>query len=133
VPAVTLPPITAGPVVTAPPIAADPGPAATAHDPAIRRVIAEYARAIEAKDLALFRAVKPNLSGEEEKRLQDAFKAIKSQQVGITIDSIQVEGGQATVRVSRQDTINGRSMRAVQQTFRLVQGGPGWTIQTIGQ
>jgi len=133
VPVVTLPPVTIGPVVTTPPIAADQGAAATAHDPEIRRVIAEYARAIEGKDLALFRAVKPNLSGDEEKRLQDAFKGIKSQQVGITIDSIQVEGAQATVRVSRQDIINGRPMRAVHQTFRLVQGGPGWTIQTIGQ
>jgi tetratricopeptide (TPR) repeat protein len=131
---VTLPPVTLAPAVTAPPAAAvDPAPAAAAHDPAIRRVIADYARAIESKDLALFRAVKPNLSGDEEKRLQDAFKAIKSQQVGITVDSIQVEGNQATVRVSRQDTINGKAMRAVHQTFRLVQGGPGWTIQTIGQ
>jgi serine/threonine protein kinase/tetratricopeptide (TPR) repeat protein len=131
-PAVTLPPVTMAPVTTAPPITADP-PAATAHDAAIRRVIAEYARAIEGKDLALFRAVKPNLSSDEEKRLQDAFKAIKSQQVGITVDSIQVDGAQATVRVSRQDTINGKAMRAVHQTFRLVQDGPGWTIQTIGQ
>jgi hypothetical protein len=24
-------------------------------------------------------------------------------------------------------------MRALHQTFRLVQSGPGWTIQTIGQ
>jgi len=133
VPVITLPPVTIGPVVTAPPIAPDQGASATAHDAEIRRVIAEYARAIEGKDLALFRAVKPNLSGDEEKRLQDAFKAIKSQQVAITIDSIQVEGAQATVRVSRQDVINGRAMRAVHQTFRLVQGGPGWTIQTIGQ
>jgi tetratricopeptide (TPR) repeat protein len=132
-PAVTVPPVTIGPAVTAPPVAVPPPPAAITHDPAIRRVIAEYARAIEGKNLALFRAVKPNLSSEEEKRLQDAFKAIKSQQVGITIDSIQVEGGVATVRVSREDTINGKPMRAVRQTFRLVQAGPGWTIQTIGQ
>jgi len=131
VPAVTLPPVTTAPAVVAPPITANP--AATAHDPAIRQVIAEYARAIEGKDLALFRAVKPNLSGDEEKRLQDAFKAIKEQQVGISIDSIQVDGAKATVRVSRQDTINGKRMREMHQTFRLVQAGPGWTIQQIGQ
>lgn len=74
--------------------------AATGQGPAIRHVIAEYAR---------------------------------RQHVKITIDSIQVEGAQATVRVSRQDTISGKPMRAVHQTFRLVQGGPGWIIQTIGQ
>ena len=132
VPAVTLPPVTAAPAVIAPPMTAA-NPAPTAHDAAIRQVIAQYARAIEGKDLALFRAVKPNLSGDEEKRLQDAFKAIKDQQVGISIDSVQVDGAQATVRVSRQDTINGKRMRAVNQTFRLVQSGPGWTIQQIGQ
>ena len=27
----------------------------------------------------------------------------------------------------------GKPMRAMHQTFRLVQGAPGWTIQTIGQ
>ena len=131
-PLVTLPAVTLPPV-TAPAGAAEPVAAPAAYEAAIRRVIADYARAIEGKDLALFRAVKPNLSEDEEKRLQESFKAIKSQQVGITIDSVQVDGGQATVRVSRQDTINGKSMRAVRQTFRLVQGGPGWTIQQIGQ
>jgi tetratricopeptide (TPR) repeat protein len=134
-----LPPATQPPVTFAPPVtsaAAPPPdvPAATSpQDPAIRQVIGQYARAIEGKDLALFRTVKPNLSGDDEKRLSESFKAIKSQQVGITIDSIQVEGASATVRVSRQDTINGKAMRAMHQTFRLAQSGSGWTIQTIGQ
>ena len=121
------------PVTARPPRRRPPAPAARRARPRDPAVIADYARAIEGKDLALFRAVKPNLSGDEEKRLQESFKAIKSQQVGITIDSIQVDGAQATVRVSRQDTINGKPMRAVHQTFRLAQAGPGWTIQTIGQ
>ena len=129
----TLPPATA-PAATFPPVtaAAAPPPSA-AQEPAIRGVLADYARAIEGKDLTLFRRVKPNLSPDEEKRLADAFKAVKSQKVGITIDSIEVNGAEATVRVSRQDTINGNAMRAVRQTFRLAQAGPGWTIQSIGQ
>ncbi len=44
-----------------------------------------------------------------------------------------MEGTQATVKVSRQDTINGKPMKALQQTFRLSQSGGGWTIQSIGQ
>lgn len=128
------PPVTLPPPGTVPPVVAEAPPAASgAEDAVVRKVIADYARAIETRDLALFRAVKPNLSADEAKRLQDSFKAIKSQKVGITIDSIQVDGSQATVRVSRQDTINGQAMRAVNQTFRLAQGGSGWTIQTIGQ
>jgi hypothetical protein len=133
VPPPTLPPVTAPPATAAAPPRVEPPPATAADEPAIRKVLADYARAIEGKDLALFKAVKPNLSAEEEKRLTDAFKAIKSQKVGISVDGIEVEGGHATVRVSRQDTINGNSMRAVKQTFRLAQSGGIWTIQAIGQ
>jgi hypothetical protein len=69
----------------------------------------------------------------EEKRLQDAFKAIKSQDVGLTVDSLSIDGTEAVVRVSRQDTINGSRMKLVQQSFRLARAGEAWTIQSIGQ
>jgi hypothetical protein len=128
------PPITVPPVATlpAPTLPAAPAPGAPGPEPAIRKVIADYGRAIESKDIALFRTVKPNLTPDEEKRLQESFKAIKSQQVGITIDAVQVDGGQATVRVSRQDTINGTRVKPIQQVFRLAQSGSTWSIQTIG-
>jgi tetratricopeptide (TPR) repeat protein len=136
-----LPPPTLPPVVVAPPVTQVPGtqppptqaPVGQAEEPAVRRVIADYGRAIESKDLALFRTVKPNLSGDEAKRLQDAFKAIKSQRVGITVESVQIDGGQAVVRVARQDTIDGKAVQRVQQTFRLAQGPGGWAIVSIGQ
>jgi len=128
------PPITVPPVATlpAPTLPAAPAPGAPGPEPAIRKVIADYGRAIESKDIALFRAVKPNLTPDEEKRLQESFKAIKSQQVGITIEAVQVDGGLATVRVSRQDTINGTRVKPIQQVFRLVPSGSSWAIQTIG-
>jgi hypothetical protein len=132
-PPVTAPPITA-PAATLAPVPPPPVTAAGAvHEPAIRRVLADYGRAIEGKDLALFRQVKPNLSADEARRLEAAFKAIKSQQVGITIESIQVTGNDALVKVARQDTINGKAVQRVQQTFRLSQAGAGWVIQSIGQ
>ena len=55
-------------------------------------MIAEYGRAMETRDLALYRALKPDLSSEDEKRLREAFKAYKPQRVGITVDSVQVRG-----------------------------------------
>jgi hypothetical protein len=116
----------------APTLPAAPTPAAAGQEPAIRKVIADYGRAIESKDIALFKAVKPNLTPDEEKRLQESFKAIKSQQVGITIDAVQVDGAQAVVRVSRQDTINGTRIKPIQQVFRLAQSGGAWSIQAIG-
>jgi tetratricopeptide (TPR) repeat protein len=129
-PIVVAPPVTQAPVTQPPPTLA---PAGQGEEPAVRRVIADYGRAIESKDLALFRTVKPNLSADEAKRLQDAFKAIKSQQVGITVESVQIDGGQAVVRVARQDTINGKPVQRVQQMFRLTQGPGGWAIVSIGQ
>jgi hypothetical protein len=113
------------------PAAGLPGPGAA--DQAVRQVLADYGRALETHDLALFKSLKPDLSGEEEKRLQESFKAIRSHQVGITVESVQFDGGQATVRVSRHDVVNGKAMKEQQQTFRLVQKGAGWEIVSIGQ
>ena len=132
-PPVTAPPVTA-PAATLPaPTLPATAPVAPTEDPGIRKVIADYGRAIETRDIALFKAVKPNLTADEQKRLQESFKAIKSQQVGIKIDAVQVDGSQATVKITRSDTINGTSIKPIQQTFRLVQTGGSWAIQTIGQ
>ena len=115
------------------PLPAPPGAAADGADAAVRRVIAEYGRAIGSQDLALFRSLKPDLSSDEEKRLREAFKAIKSQQVGITVESVSIDGDRATVRVMRQDIVNGRAMKPAPQTFRLARTGNSWSILSIGQ
>jgi serine/threonine protein kinase len=105
-------------------------------DSAIRRIVATYARAIETKDLALFRSVKPNLSAEEQRRLEDAFRSVSSQRVTITILSINRKGQEATVRLRRHDVIEagGRSQTVEsQQTLMLVHAGAGWVIRDIGR
>lgn len=130
-PPIAIPPVT-GPAATLPQAIPPAPPLSATGEVAIRRLIADYGRAIESKDVALFKAVKPNLTPDEEKRLQESFKAIKSQQVGITIDAVQVDGAQATVKVTRQDTINGKAVKPIQQVFRLGQAGGGWVIQAIG-
>ena len=103
-------------------------------DAAIRRVIATYARAIENKDLALFRSVKPNLSREEQRRLEEGFRAVTRQRVALTIVSIDRKGQQAVVALRRIDTIEAGGRRQTvegQQTFTLDRGGAGWTISEI--
>jgi tetratricopeptide (TPR) repeat protein len=125
----TFPAAAATPYSTLAPNAA----AGDSSEAAVRRVIAEYARAIESQDIALFRSLKPDLSATDEKNLRESFKVIKSQMVGITVESVQLDGERATVRVSRQDMINGRPMRAMTQTFRLARAGSAWQIQSIGQ
>jgi len=130
----------------APPLAPSASPYATvaptvgaggdATQTAVRRAIFEsYKHAIESQDIALFRSVKPDLSQDEEKRLRESFKVIKSWVVGMVEESVQVDpgGDRATVRVSRQDIVNGRPTPKQSQTFHLVRSGSGWQIQSMGQ
>ena len=102
----------------------------------IRRVIATYARAIETKDLALYRSVKPNLSAAEQKTIEDGFRAVTSQRVTINIQSIEHLGPDAIVRLRRHDVIQagGRQQTAdSQQSITLVRAASGWVIREIGR
>ncbi|PWT82002.1 MAG: hypothetical protein C5B57_09440 [Blastocatellia bacterium] len=115
-----------------------PAPAAPVEDDdaAVRRIVATYARAIETKDIALFRSVKPNLSSEEQRRVEDGFRAVTSQRVAVTIVSIDHRGQEASVRLRRRDTIQagGREQTSEsQQTMTLVKTAAGWTIREIGR
>jgi predicted Ser/Thr protein kinase len=111
-----------------------PGPTAEEDDAAIRQVTATYARAIEGKDLALFRSIKPNLSREEERRLQDGFRAVTSQRVDLTILSIDRRGDDASVILRRRDTIQagGRQQTTEsRQTMTLARTAAGWKVVDI--
>jgi hypothetical protein len=99
----------------------------------IRRVITEYAQAIETRDVPLFKKVKPNLSKDEEDRLRRAFATIQSQVVKITVLAIEIKGGQATARLARRDTINGSIVSSFPQTLSLGKAAGGWTIDQIGR
>jgi hypothetical protein len=99
-------------------------------------VIATYARAIETKDLVLYRAVKPNLSAAEQRTIEDGFRAVASQRVTITIQSIERRPQDALVRLRRQDVIqvSGRQQTTDnQQTMRLARTPTGWVIREIGR
>ena len=139
------PPRPAEPAPTSPPVSANGERRERASDPpakpveddeaAIRRVIATYGRAIETKSLPLFRSVKPNLSAEEERRITAGFRSVTSQQVAITILSIDRKGDTAVVRLRRRDTVmaGGRQQTSEgQQTITLSKHG-SWTIEQIGQ
>jgi hypothetical protein len=99
----------------------------------IRKVLEVYVRAVEGKDVQLFRSVKPNLSDEEEKRARAAFKSVQSQVVRISVLSLDVREGHAVVKVARRDTLNGSIVSSFPQTFQLAKETAGWTIQDIGR
>jgi hypothetical protein len=76
------------------------------------------------------------LSAAEQRRIEDGFRAVSSQQITITILSIEQRGQEASVRLSRRDTIQvaGRPQTTErQQTLILTHGGGGWVIREIGQ
>ncbi len=133
----TPPPTTAAtpaPVATPPPIVTLPPPITLSpQEIAVRAVIDRYSEAMENQDLDLFRAVKPNLSGSDAKRIENAFKRIRSQVVGIEFQDVSFAGSEATVIVKRQDTVNGIETPEVLQTFKLIQSGGDWVIESIGQ
>ena len=105
-------------------------------DAAIRAVVATYARAIESKDLALFRSIKPNLGADEERRIQQGFRAVTSQKVNITILSVDRRGDRATLQLRRQDIIEAggrRQSSESQQTMTMAKSNGAWVIVEIGR
>jgi serine/threonine protein kinase len=105
-------------------------------DAAIRAVVAAYARAIESKDLALFRSIKPNLGADEERRIQQGFRAVTSQKVNITIVSTERRGDRATLQLRRQDIIEAGGRRQSpesRQTMTLAKSNGSWVIVEIGR
>jgi ketosteroid isomerase-like protein len=124
-----------GPSPVAPPAERKPAPAID-DDAAIRAVVATYARAIESKDLALFRSIKPNLGADEERRIQQGFRAVTSQKVNITITSIDRRGDAATLQLQRQDIIEAGGRRQSpesRQTMTLTRSNGTWVIVEIGR
>jgi len=115
--------------------AAPPTATTTADDEgAIRRLVATYGRAIETKDLALFRSIKPNLSAEEQRRLENGFRAVTSQQVSLTIVSIDRRRDDASVVIKRRDTIDAGGRRQTvdsDQKLELTRTAGGWVVVTI--
>jgi eukaryotic-like serine/threonine-protein kinase len=128
----TLPPATTLAAAPSPASARTPSAAAgSPGDAAVLRVVRDYERAIETHDVALFRSLKPNMSSDEEKVLRDSFKQIKSWQVALADVQVAVDGSRATVRASRQDTVEGQHMPQREQTFHLVLDSGAWHIASL--
>ena len=106
-------------------------------DAAIRAVIATYERAIETKNVELFRSVRPALSSADEARLRESFRQVDSQELTIRVTDLKISGRTAVVRLARTDTIvsSGRRQAPLssQQTLTLNKVGSGWVIADIGR
>jgi len=94
-------------------------------------VVRTYQRAIETKDLALYRSVRPRLSPEAESTLRQTFRDQANQEVEIRIDSVRVDGRTATARVTQRVTLVDSGRRHTENsalTLRFEKTETGWII-----
>ena len=107
--------------------------ATKSQEDAVRRLLLSYEKAIETKDLTLFRSVKPNLSAEEEKRLRKAFESTKTHEVTISVEALDCADGRCLARLVRRDTLDGSIVSSFPQTLRLAPATEGFVIEEIGR
>jgi hypothetical protein len=94
-------------------------------------MLASLKRAIEEKDLALYKRMRPGLTAEEERRLRDSFSNVVSQQVDYGVDSVSFDGDKATLQVTLTARVSGKANPPVHQVMRLVRSDSGWVIDQL--
>lgn len=94
-------------------------------------MIQTYKRAIETKNIDLFRSVRPNLTRADETTLMNSFKQIDSQQIDLRVENLRIEGRTASAQIARRDTLITAGRRQIQnstQTLRFQKTDAGWVI-----
>ena len=123
------------------PPAEPPAPAPVTHPPAdprveIKALIADYARALESRDVNEVRRVYPGLTSPEQETLRQFFASVPELKAGLTINRLVIAGASADVLVNGVyeyvDAKTGRSRRDT-TTFRatVVQDSTGWHLTSI--
>jgi hypothetical protein len=98
----------------------------------IRAALDLYRKAIEEKDVRLFRRVRPGIGIAE---VEKSFADTKSQKVELAIQAIDVRGDEAEVRGQRQDTVVGKDGQSFKNdaavVFKLRRRQAGWVIEAV--
>jgi hypothetical protein len=123
-----------------PPPAAAPAPPARLADPRgqIELVIAEYARALESRDLGQVRRAYPGLTAAQQQGWRDLFKSARTLKVSLSVTDVNVADGTADVGVSGvYEFVNATTGRVERRpmTFRALLVAdplpPGWRLSVI--
>ncbi|MGH7346858.1 MAG: hypothetical protein ACREK4_18245, partial [Candidatus Rokuibacteriota bacterium] len=92
-----------------------------------------YVRAIETRDIALLRQVRPGLTEDEITRTRASNDIKRSQKVDLKVDEITINGDEAQALGRREDVIilkDGQRLRQeLKFTYTLKRGSRGWVIQ----
>jgi hypothetical protein len=98
----------------------------------VLEVLADYGRALESRDLGLFKSVMPGLTREKERQVREAFRDMGKLRVSLVVQSVEIMGARATARVSRRDILDGKARPPILATFTLAQKDGVWAIESIG-
>ena len=132
-------------VVVAPRPAADsvlpaapppPAPVITDQRPAIRAVIADYARAIESRNVQAIRDVYPAMSAAQQREWRAFFSVVRDIKVRLDISQLDVSGNTAEVNanaVYRYENTSTRRMEEVPVLWRasLRRDGDSWRLSSV--
>ena len=121
--------------------AAPPAAPPVAHPPAdpraeIKALLADYARALESRDVNEVRRVYPGLTAVEQETFRQFFQSVPELKAALTINRLVVAGSSADAIVNGVyeyvEPKTGRSKRDT-TTFRatLVQDSTGWHLSSI--
>jgi serine/threonine-protein kinase len=130
----------ARPRAAEPPAPAAPPPSTPSPPPdprpQIEQVIAEYARALESRDLGQVRRAYPGLTTAQQQGWKELFQSVRALRVSLTVTALNVASGTADATVSGlyeyQNATTGRAERRP-ATFRatLVADPAGWRLSAI--
>jgi hypothetical protein len=99
----------------------------------VRATLDNYVRAVETKDIALLRQVRPGLTDDEINRTRASNEIKRSQKVDLKVDEITINGDEAQALGRREDVIILRDGQRLRQdlkfTYTLKRGPRGWVIQ----
>jgi serine/threonine-protein kinase len=117
-------------------VPAEPAPSVARpvdHRPAIERVLENYRRAIESRDLAQLRAAYPGLTAEQERAWRDFFGSITHITATLTVRSLETAGDQAQARIAVTYEYRARANQTqnLDLTAALALRPSGWQITAI--
>jgi hypothetical protein len=98
---------------------------------AVHDVVAAYARALEAKDMARVRALYPTMTAAAERQTRDALEDMKGLKVSIAASDITVDGNRGQARVTGTWNWQGGKPLQVNNVYRFERRSGGWAIVAI--
>jgi hypothetical protein len=114
-----------------PPPPAAPQPSAEDPQAAVTDLVAAYARALQAKDMARVRAIFPGITPGAERQTRNALEDMNDLQVRLSATGITVDGTRAQARVTGVWTYRGGKPLDVNNLYRFEKRASGWVIVAI--